>query len=252
MFRAIPIASLLLVLATPPATGQDVPQPTHVYEALFRISFADLDEWNRQYREYSVPILEEMQAAGEIQGWSQWEHHTGSTYNIRFTVRTFDWPSIDSFWSEYLQRVGEAAEADGAEPSAAMIQAHQDNIWNLTYANVPPGSDSGYIYESTFRLGFADEGAWNSVWDGAAGALLAESMAAGVLDGWVKMDHNSGGPFNSKILYFFQDWDEIDDFWSFFLREFPQRNPNEAGIAFSAIREHNDVIWVPTSSTEPM
>ena len=252
MLRALLASTLLAACSTLPAVAQEARPATHVYEALFRISFADLDEWNRQYREYAIPILEDMQAAGEIEGWGQWEHHTGSPYNIRFTVRTFDWPAIDAFWREYLQRLGQAAELDGARPAAEMIQAHQDNVWNLAYANVPAEGEAAYLYESTFRVGFGDEDAWNSVWEGPARALVEESAAAGGVDGWVKLDHNTGGPLNSKLLFFFEDWDEIDDFWAFFLAELPARYPDQAGQAFSVIREHDDVIWVPTPAADPM
>jgi len=85
-----------------------------------------------------------------------------------------------------------------------------------------------------FRISFADLDEWNRQYRAAM------------------LDHNTGGPLNSKLLFFFENWDEIDDFWAFFLAQFPGRYPDDAARAFSLIREHDDVIWVPLPATDPM
>ena len=244
MLRAAQLVALLTFFSAASACGQEPPQATHSYQAFFRISYADLDEWNRQYWEYSVPILSEMQEAGDIQGWSQWEHQTGGEYNIRFTVRTFDWAAIDTFWGEYLARVEAAVPA--AEATPYVIQAHYDEIWNIGEAHVPTGVQATHLYESTFRFNFGDEDEWNRMWTEVAGPILEEAMVEGLLGGWVKLDHNTGGPHNSKIVYLFEDWDDIDDLFELLLGQMAERYPDDAATMFALFRAHDDVIWVPT------
>jgi len=101
IFAALPLA----LLAVAPVSAQEETQPAaHVYEAYYDVGYGDLDEWNRQWNEYSVPILDALVEEGVIEGWSHWQHNVGGTYNVRFTARTHDWASIETFWSQYLER----------------------------------------------------------------------------------------------------------------------------------------------------
>ena len=238
-------ASVLLALCAmipSPAVAQDQ-QPVFLYESLYRVGYGDMEAWNRVYHEYAVPILTDMRDAGKIEGWSQWQHHTGGAYNIRFTVRTYEWGEMDAFWSEYLQRMDEAVPESEAAPD--MIRAHTDQIWNIETVNTRPGT-SNFLYESTFRFPMGRTAEWNRIWREVTGPILEEAMDQGLLNGFVKLNHNAGGPYNSKVLYLFEEWDDIDDMFAYLLEQMPARFPEDAAAAFDLFLEHDDVIWVPT------
>jgi hypothetical protein len=76
---------------------------------------------------------------------------------------------------------------------------------------VPEGLDIAYMYASTFRVSFADMGEWNRLWSEVVAPILEQAMNEGLLGGWVRLEHNTGGPHNSKVLYMFDSWDDIDD-----------------------------------------
>lgn len=230
---------LLGLFLVAPLQGQE--QPRHTYLAFFKISYADLEEWNRNYWEYSVPILEDLQEQGLIEGFNQWQHAVGSEYNIRFAVRTYDWASIDTFWSEYLSRLSEAnPDADGS-----MIQAHRDEIWDIGEAHIPQSMNApAYIYSATWRYNFADAAEWNRTWSETIAPILDGAMAEGLLGGWVKLNHNTGGPHNSKVLYFFEEFDDIDDLFAKVYGDMPEDVTRELQRMTQA---HDDVIWQPTT-----
>jgi len=232
---------LLGLFLVNPLQGQEPPK--HAYLAFFRVSYADLDDWNRDYWEYSVPILEDLQEQGLIQGFNQWQHSVGSEYNIRFSVRTYDWASIDTFWSEYLSRLSEAnPDSDGS-----MVQAHRDEVWDIGEVHMPEGGvNASHIYSASFRHNFADQDEWNRVWSETIAPILDEAMAEGLLGGWVKLNHNTGGPHNSKVLYFFEEWDDIEDLFGKLLGRMAQ-DADQFERIMALFQAHDDVIWVPTT-----
>ncbi|HSR41635.1 MAG TPA: hypothetical protein VLL48_05680, partial [Longimicrobiales bacterium] len=213
MIRTLTVLALALPFVAPTLAAQE--EPAHVYLAYFKIGYADLDEWNREYWEYSVPILDDLQEEGVIQGYNQYQHDVGSDFNIRFAVRTYDWAALGTFWDEYLTRLGAAAPNSA---SNRMIVEHYDEIWDIAEVHQPenPAAEA-YLYESTFRHNFADQEAWAEIWNGVAAPILQEAMDEGLLTSWVRLAHNTGGPHNSKVLYFFEEWDDIDDMFARFL-----------------------------------
>lgn len=249
--RRFTLALALLGFLLPPVLqGQEAQaqeQPEHVYLAFYRIGYADLDAWNRDYWEHSVPILQDLQEEGVIEGFNQWQHDVGSEYNVRFAVRTYDWASLGTFWDEYLSRLSEAnPESDGR-----MIRAHRDEIWDIDEVHMSEGGEGGAdaprIYASSFRYNFADSEAWNRAWSETAAPILQEAMEQGILGGWVKLSHNTGGPHNSKILYFFESWDDIDDLFGKLLGDMAEDDPEEFDRIMGLFQAHDDVIWVPTT-----
>jgi hypothetical protein len=247
---AIGLAALVLFGAQPLA-GQEPRPPAHVYEAYYKISFADLDDWNRRYWDYSVPVLEKLQEEGVIQGWSQWQHQSGgSEYNIRFTARTYDWGSLDTFWSEYLSRLQAAMSEEGWTAGSRIIEEHRDEIWDVAEVHVPEGLDIAYMYASTFRVSFADMSEWNRMWSDVVAPILEQAMSEGLLGGWVRLEHNTGGPHNSKVLYMFDSWDAIDDLFGKLLGTLAEEHPDDWAKINELFRAHDDVIWVPTTRDE--
>jgi hypothetical protein len=251
MHRAAIYFAVLALFGAGPLVGQEQRPAAHVYEAFYRISFSDLDAWNQRYWEYSVPILEQLQEEGVIEGWTQWQHETGSEYNIRFTARTYDWASLDTFWSEYLSRLREVQSDVQWNAGSRMVLEDRDEIWDIATEHwAEPERETTYMYTSTFRVNFADMEEWNRIWSDVAGPLLQAAIDEGILNGWVKLGHNTGGPHNSKVLFFFDSWDDIDDFWGMFLGTMAEAHADDWARMTEIFKAHDDVIWVPTTRGE--
>ncbi len=250
MYRVASLFALLLLLTPTFGCGaQEADGPTHLYEAFFKVNYADLPEWNRQYFQYSVPVLDDLVSRGVIEGYNQWEHNTGGEYNVRMAIRTNDWNSIDSFWSQYFEGLQASTPEAESQASAGMIQAHHDEIWNFGTINVPEGLETAYMYAATYQYNFQDESEWIRIHDEVAGPLFNQAMADGILGGWVTLGHNTGGRHNYKLLFFFEDWDHIDDFTGQVLGTMAEQTPADFEKYMSMIQGHNDVIYVPTTNS---
>ena len=70
-------------------------------------------------------------------------------------------------------------------------------------------------------------------------------MADGLLGGWVQLTHNTGGAHNYKVLYLFEDWDHMDDFFAFTQSTMLEKHGEEFTKFGSLIQAHDDVIWAP-------
>lgn len=251
MHRAAIVVVGLALFSANPLTGQETRPPAFVYEAYYQVDYADLDAWNQSYWKYSVPVLEQLQEEGVIEGWSQWQHQTGGAdYNIRFTARTWDWTSLNTFWSEYLSRLRSAMPAAEWDAVARMIVQHRDAIWGVDQVNLNAGAQTNYVYVSTFRVNFSKMEDWDRLWDDVAAPILEAAMNEGILSGWVKLNHNTGGPHNSKILYMFDSWDDIDNLFGKMLGTMAEQHPDEWALANELNLAHDDVIWVPTTREE--
>ncbi len=243
MHRTLVTTGLALLLATPSLAAQQAEEQTatQVYVAQFKISYADLAEWIQIYHEHSVPILQELVDEGTIAAWNVRQHNTGGEYNWRFALLANEWSQFGEFWGAYLGRLEERAPEASAR-IGAMIQAHYDEIWDLTEVNVLPDSDYRYMYDAKFQISFAEMDEWNRIWTEVAGPILNQAMEDGILGGWVFEGHNTGGRYNWKVLYFFEEWDDMDDL---FERVFSQLTADpELWQRFGTmIAAHDDVIW---------
>ncbi|MGD2068813.1 MAG: hypothetical protein PVI57_09105 [Gemmatimonadota bacterium] len=239
---ALPVLSLLLV-AAPAAAQEQEPAPSLLYEAYFRINFADLPEWTRQFDTYSVPILREMQSEGLIEGWGHWQHNTGGEYDVRLALRLYDWDDIDTFWNEYLAGMAEAVPADEQAATSHMIEAHYDEVWNIGTVNVQQGAATPYMYASTFQVNFGDVEAWDGFWQENVLPVLQDAMDAGVLAGVVTLNHNTGLPHNKKVLYMFEEWDDMDDMWNMFFERMETEHGEAFAESLSLVQAHDDIIW---------
>lgn len=231
----------LLLFATS-GIAQDAPA-THVYEAYYHVKRSDMPEWNRMYHEISVPILNDLVDEGVISGWDQWLHGTGGEYNVRLAIRVPSWASIDTFWSEFLERPDSIRNATGR-----MIQDHKDEIWNIVDAGNAPaaGVRTNFLYVSTQQINFADMEEWQNIWTDIVGPILAEARDDGLLLGYVILGHNTGGPQNSKVLYFFDEWDNIDDTFEFLAERMDADHPAASDTLNRMRGAHDDFIYEPT------
>ena len=186
-----------------------------------------------------------------ITGFGQARHHTGGDeYNIRFVVRTSDWTSLNSFWREYISRVVEVTPADELASLFGSVAKHRDEIWDIEEVRFQElgDTDSSHMYAASYLVNFQDMSEWNELFDRLMAPVLNDAVEEGILAGWVKLDHNTGGPHNAKFLYFVDDWDRLD---ALFRKAGDAREGNaDAWNRFSGLtRAHDDNIWVPVSNT---
>lgn len=90
------------------------------------------------------------------------------------------------------------------ERSSRITRAHHDEIWSFggsLFAD--PQADIGYMYAATFKVNFGDMEEWDRLWQEKAFPIMQRSIDAGQLVGTVKLNHHTGGPHNSKVLYMF-------------------------------------------------
>lgn len=246
MKRAILFSALLFLLPTVPGHGQEAAQrqAAHLYEAYYRLGYDQMADWNRLFETYSLPVLEALQSEGVIAGWGHWQHNVGGEYNVRFAVRVYDWAAIDTFWSEYFDRMFESMSEADRDLAFRIIDAHHDEIWDL--GSVTFGETAGtnaIMYASTFNVNFADMAEWNRIWNEVSVPVLQEAMVEGILNGVVLLNHNTGGAHNSKVLYMFEDWDDIDDMWNHFFSTMEERHPEDFMTALGLVEAHDDIIW---------
>ena len=246
MYRRLILGAVLTLLAVSPAAAQEV-TGAQVYIAYYQVGFDDLEDYIGLFQQNDVPILQELQEEGVIAGFGLQMHNTAGEYNIRFAVRSDDWASFGDFWSEYLGRSEQRHPRD-FERASEMLQAHTDEIWDITSSNVPTGQQFTYMYDSKFQVAFSEMEAWNAAWTADMVPMLDQAIADGILGGWVIENHNTGGPDNWKILYLFESWDTIDDLFGRILPA-AMGNPRLKALMGSAVQAHDDIIWetVPPS-----
>jgi hypothetical protein len=236
------LSVLVLASGSQVVLAQEVTSVSHIYEAYYQIDRSDLDDWNRIHQTVSVPVLNALVEEGVIAGWSHWQHDAGDEYNVRLAMRSNNWAAFDTFWSEFLDRRSEIATAE-----ARLIQAHKDEIWNVVDAsNAPIDGELNFLYASTYQINFADLDEWNRIWAEAAAPILSQARQEGLLEGWVVLAHNTGGPHTSKVLYFFDSWDDIDDMFDLLTERLADEYPADSE-AMTRLRGslHRDLIYSP-------
>jgi len=240
MSRIISCIALAMLLA-PTQLAAQAEAGSKVYAAYYKISYADMAEWIAGHFEHEVPILEELQGEGVIQTWAIWQHMTAGEYNWRFAAIADDWAKFDTFWSEFLGRWEERAE-EHFDRSGEIIQAHYDEIWDLTEVHFPEDAAPQYMYDSSYQISFSDMEEWNANWSELVTPVLNQGMEDGLLAGWALEGHNTGGRHNWKVLYFFDEWDHIDDLFER-LESAWVANPALFERSAAMVDGHDDVIW---------
>ena len=75
--------------------------------------------------------------------------------------------------------------------------------------------------------------------------FIKEAAEEDVRVGWVRLDHNTGGPHNSKHLFLFENWDDIDDFiFGRVLAKLEEEKPDVWARLLEIMDFHDDVVWV--------
>ena len=237
MLRRLLLAAFLIGCAAPGVTAQQDQVGTRIYVALYKISYSDIPAWTENYYENSVPVLEALVEEGAITAFNIRTHHTGSEYNIRQGIIGIEDTDFEAFWDAYLGRLAEA-DAAAFERSSRMIQAHADEVWNLDVVNIPTDGGFQYMYDAQFQVNFADMERWNQIWAETLLPVADQAIADGLIQGYVVEGHNTGGRFNWKIVWLYDEWDNLDELEAAIFEAAPLDHP--LWKMFSA---HRDEIW---------
>jgi hypothetical protein len=210
---------------------------TEIYTALYNIRYSDVPQWTEDYYQHSVPVLEAMVSEGILNNFNVRMHHTGGEYTIRQGFIAGPETNYQTVWDTYLGRLAEA-DAAAFERGNRMILAHADEIWNLSVLNIPDGADTRYMYSAMFRINFADMAAWNQAWADEVFPGLDQAMADGLLQGYVVQEHNTGGQYNWKIVYLYDEWDNLDEVEARIFGAVPLDHP-----LWAMFTAHRDELW---------
>jgi hypothetical protein len=244
MRRAILLGFLSLLMVVPRASAQDSGEGM-AYLAFYKIGYADLPAWTELYHDLMTPVFQEMVDEGVITAFHAWEHLHGGEYNWRIAIRADDWSAYGDLWEIMMGRIG-ARDPDGLASIMSMIQAHHDEIFQITRANAPEGVQMAYAYDSMFQVNFGDIEAWEALWEEHAFPALNAAMADGTLGGWVTEMHHTGGRYNWKVIYLFEDWDTMDEFFIGMMGSL-MADPVVWGEMGAMIQAHDDIIWAPVT-----
>lgn len=89
------------------------------------------------------------------------------------------------------------------------------------------------------RLTFDQLEECNANFDGYSRPALQRAMDEGLISGWAKLDHDTGGPWNVKLSYWPTDWDTIHELIAMLVAGGEQMDPE----AMRAGLGHEDHIW---------
>ncbi len=237
MLRRLLLTALLLGLTAPGVIAQQDQVGTRIYVALFNIKYSDIPQWTADYYDQGVPILEALVAEGAITAFNILMHHTGGEYSIRQGLIGDDDTDYEAVWDTYLGQLAQA-NATAFERSNRMILAHVDEVWNIDVSNIPNGGDTQYLYEAQFQVNFADMERWNELWAEDLLPTADQAMADGLLQGYVVEGHNTGGRFNWKILFFYDEWDNFNEIEAAIFEAAPLDHP-----VWSMSTAHKDELW---------
>ena len=238
ILRHFTFALMMSVLIAPGLIAQNAPVNTRVYISLYNVRYGDIPEYTAFYEANTRPILESMVAEGTITGFGIRMHHTGGEYTVRQRLSGTDDTNFEAAALMLNTRLAES-NPSGVERQNRMIQAHADEVWTIGQLNVP--EDTGnvqYVYEAQFQVNRAELPRWSQIWEDDMYPVLERAIDDDLLEGYVVLDHNTGGRFNWKILWLHETWDSMDDFEAAFFGAAPMDHP-----MWSMYTSHRDELW---------
>lgn len=245
MLRRITLGLALCGLMAPVLVAQDAPVNTRVYISLYNVRYGDIPEYTAFYEANTRPILESMVADGTITGFGIRMHHTGGEYTVRQRLSGTDDTNFEAAALMLNTRLAES-NPSGVERQNRMIQAHADEVWTIGQRNVPTNTTNvQYVYEAQFQVNRAELPRWSQIWEDDMYPVLERAIADDLIEGYVVLNHNTGGRFNWKILWLHETWDSMDDFEAAFFSAAPMDHP-----MWSMYTSHRDELWqtLPTAN----
>lgn len=238
MLRRLMSATLLLALAAPGLAGQDGPAADRIYIALYNIAYSDIPGFMEMRQTYGVPILDDLVEQGVINSHGIWMHHTGGEYTLRETYIGHEDTNFEAFLDAYLGRYA-SEHPDAFAEVNGMIRAHEDEIFNMDVVNLTPGdAPPTYLYEAKFQVPFGDVPEWTRLWQEHFVPVAEKAIEDGMVRGFVIQSHNTGGEYNWKFSWLFDEWDNFDEVEQAFFSALPLEHE-----VFGMFRAHRDEIW---------
>lgn len=97
--------------------------PQYLYEAAFRVNFADLESWVSQWATDVYPLLDQLMADGMLRGYVAESHNTGGSYNWKILYFSDAWDDMDEMEAAIFEAV------PLTHPIWSMFTAHKDELW---------------------------------------------------------------------------------------------------------------------------
>ncbi len=102
----------------------------YVYDTMFQVNFADLEEWNTIWQELLVPVLDQAMTDGLLAGYVFESHNTGRRFNWKMLSLVNDWDTIDELQAVFFGAV------PLSHPLWKLFTAHKDELWEA----LPPAN----------------------------------------------------------------------------------------------------------------
>lgn len=240
-FALIFTLAALVFAPTPVVAQSDAPR---VYSAFFKVDFPDIAAWIENYQQTEVPIYDALVEEGILTDYGLWVHDTGGEYNLRMNLVTENWDALGDFWDAYFERL----PAGVMEEGGAMIRKHTDEIWVVATPPVAGGGGGAFIYESAWHIAYDQLEAYDANFEEYAAPVLEQAVEDGLITGWAKLAHDTGGPWNVELLYWMDSWDNADDLIA---RLTANREGMDPELMRSA-RAHEDHVWRSVPRTPGM
>ncbi len=219
-----------------------------VYLADYDIGYNHMNDWLDMHYDYTIPVLESLEQQEIINGFTIWQHHTGGTYNWRMIIYVTEWKDLDVFWDHFVNNM---IKNEALSKSGEMTNRHTDSIWNQGDGNWNNKQKASLAYESLFEVPFSDLDLWLVTVERTTKPVLDKAIDDGILSGYNVITHHTGSTFNSGIIYYFSNWDDIDEVLDASFQAMVTDNEEWSSMS-SIIKKHTDIIWeiVPNKRQE--
>jgi len=240
-FAFIVTLAALFVGPLPAEAQSDAPR---VYSAYFKVDFPDIPAWIENYQTTEVPIFDALVEEGVLTDYGLWVHDTGGEYNLQMNMIAPSWDALGDFWDAYFERLPPEVMAEGS----AMIRKHTDEIWTIATPPAEGGAGGAFIYESAWHIAYDQLEAYDEDFEQYAAPILEQAVADGLITGWAKLGHDTGGPWNVKLLYWMDSWDNADDL----IARLGEGREGMDPEAMRSARAHEDHVWRSVPRTPGM
>jgi len=237
-----------LIFNTAHAQSQNAFESSLVYLADYDIGYNHMNEWVDMHYDYTIPVLKSLEQQEIINGFSIWKHHTGGIYNWRMIIYVTEWQDLDVFWGHFID---DMIKNEALSKSGEMTNRHTDSIWNQGDGNWNKEQNATLAYESLFEVPFSDLDLWLVTVERTTKPVLDQAIEDGILSGYNVITHHTGSTFNCGIIYYFTNWDHIDEVLDASFQAMVTDNEEWSSMS-SIFKKHTDIIWeiVPNERME--
>ena len=193
MSRLTLAAALCVLLVPASAVAQEEEPDPAVFGMYFHCNQAKEARADTIISESFAPILDRHLAAGNINSWGWYAHHTGGHWRRLLYMVAADVPSVMSA-REALEDDLEAEAAEAVPQLMEVCPSHDDYVWEVT-AGADPTLEQGRpsVAMSTYMVcDFAEEGRTDDMVEDDLAEIYNRHVAEGNITGWSWLTHNIG------------------------------------------------------------